>query len=189
MNALINGARAGEWEASFGTRGSQVQILPLRPILNSLRQARPEHFTEFFMLPYSRPMKVLFVYACRRQHQVQDGAVFSARSARPAPWRNRHRFRTASSNPSSPASRAAPNILCWLVSAEKSPINTGLHVQSSALRPPGGDPKFALSGLLSPKLWTSPFQYGFRKRAKPLARSETVTDRRRPSIDSSAKSC
>ena len=39
----------------------------------------------------------------------------------------------------------------------KIPINTGLRIQSSALGHLGGDPKFALSGGLSPKLWTSPF--------------------------------
>ena len=55
------------------------------------------------------------------------------------------------------ASRTAPNILCRLASAQKSPINTGLRIQSPALRHPGGDPKFALCGRFSPNLslrWT-----------------------------------
>jgi hypothetical protein len=34
---------------SFGTRGSQVQILPLRPRLSSIRQLHPERSTEFFV--------------------------------------------------------------------------------------------------------------------------------------------
>jgi hypothetical protein len=58
------------------------------------------------------------------------------------------------------ASRTAPNILCRLASAQKSPINTGLRAQTSAPRQPGGDPKFALSGRFSPNLWTSLIQYG-----------------------------
>ena len=63
--------------------------------------------------------------------------------------------RTLGSKRARSASRTAPNILCWLVIAEKSPINTGLHAQTSALQSPGGDLKFALSGRLSPNLWTS----------------------------------
>ena len=39
--------------------------------------------------------------------------------------------------------------------ARKSPINTGLRLQSSAPRQPGGNPKFTLSGRFSPNLWTS----------------------------------
>ena len=55
------------------------------------------------------------------------------------------------------ASRTARNILCRLASAKQSSINTGFRAQTSALRDPGGDPKFRLSGCLSPNLWTSPF--------------------------------
>lgn len=33
---------------------------------------------------------------------------------------------------------------------------------------PGGDPEFVLSGRYSPNLWTSPFEYGFRKRLRQL---------------------
>ena len=53
------------------------------------------------------------------------------------------------------ASRTAPNILCRLASAQKSPINTGLRAKTSALRQAGRDSKFPLSGRLSPNLPTA----------------------------------
>jgi hypothetical protein len=60
-------------------------------------------FYRIFHAAVFKTNEAQLVYACGRHHQVQNGAVFSARSARPAPWRNQHRFRTAGSNRSSPA--------------------------------------------------------------------------------------
>jgi len=49
-----------------------------------------------------------------------------------------------SSSPS--ASLSTSNILRWLASPQKSPINTGLRAQTSGLQRTSRDPKFSLSG-------------------------------------------
>lgn len=64
-------------------------------------------------------------------------------------------LRMLDSGSSRSANRSAPKILCCPASAQKSPINTGLCAETSALRGAGRARKFALSGPLSPKLWTA----------------------------------
>ena len=75
------------------------------------------------------------------------------------------------------ASRTARNILCRLARAEKSPINTGLRAQTSGLRHTRREPKFVLSGRLSPNLWTSPFGSRCRVAGKILRSSRPPQNR------------